>query len=158
MGAGVCVSDLLIQFQSRGGVKQMRNSRKALKYGLFALISIAINLAVQKISNSIYTGFLFLYLGLLLGTIVGLVVKYILDKKFIFYHRIQTKGKETKAFILYSLMGALTTIIFWGLEIAFDLAFASENAKYLGGALGLSIGYLAKYYLDRKFVFVSANA
>lgn len=131
---------------------------QALKYLFFALFSIVINLTVQKLSNSLCTSFFSLYLGLILGTLAGLVVKYILDKKFIFYHRTQTKGSETKTFILYSFMGALTTLIFWGFEIAFDLVFNSENAKYMGGALGLSIGYLAKYFLDRKFVFLPANA
>jgi len=51
-------------------------------------------------------------------------------------------------------MGVFTTIIFWGTEIAFDILFQDPNAKYLGAVIGLSIGYVIKYFLDKRYVFI----
>ena len=91
---------------------------------------------------------------MLFGTLAGLVVKYVLDKKFIFYHEVKGKKDDAKKFALYSLMGVFTTIIFWGTEITFDAMSEEPNAKYLGAVIGLSIGYVIKYFLDTKFVFI----
>ncbi|SFV61192.1 hypothetical protein MNB_SV-6-940 [hydrothermal vent metagenome] len=126
----------------------------AIKYSIFALISTLFNLSFQYISFSIYDGFGSLYLAMFIGTLAGLIAKYILDKKFIFYHKPKDKKDDAKKFALYSLMGVFTTIIFWGTEIMFDMIFDSVNAKYLGAIIGLSIGYVIKYFLDKKFVFI----
>lgn len=88
-----------------------------------------------------------------MGTLAGLIVKYILDKRFIFYHTPKDKKDDAKKFVLYSLMGVFTTTIFWGTEIAFDALSQDPNAKYLGAIIGLGIGYIIKYFLDKKFVF-----
>jgi putative flippase GtrA len=87
------------------------------------------------------------------GTAAGLISKYILDKKYIFFHIPKNKKDDGKKFFLYSLMGVFTTFIFWGFEIGFDTIFENENAKYLGAIIGLSIGYIVKYHLDKRFVF-----
>jgi hypothetical protein len=47
----------------------------------------------------------------------------------------------------------VTTAIFWGFEYGFWLAFETAQMRYAGGVTGLAIGYLAKYHLDKKFVF-----
>jgi len=54
-------------------------------------------------------------------------------------------------------MSVFTTIIFWGTEIGFDVIFDNDNAKYLGAVIGLSIGYIVKYFLDKKFVFINKD-
>ena len=87
------------------------------------------------------------------GTLTGLIAKYILDKKYIFYYVVKDKKEDSQKFILYSIMGVFTTLIFWGFEIGFDYIFDSEIAKYIGAIIGLSIGYITKYFLDKKFVF-----
>ena len=56
--------------------------------------------------------------------------------------------------MLYSCMGVFTTVIFWGTETGFNAVFESSNAKYIGAVIGLTIGYIMKYFLDRKFVFI----
>lgn len=94
-----------------------------------------------------------LYVAMFIGTLAGLIVKYILDKKYIFFHTPKSKKDDGKKFILYSLMGVFTTFIFWGFEIGFDYAFSDENAKYFGAIIGLCIGYITKYFLDKKYVF-----
>lgn len=125
----------------------------ALRYILFAIISTIVNLLFQYASFAVYSGFLSIYVAMFFGTLSGLIVKYVLDKKYIFFHTPKSKKDDGKKFILYSLMGVFTTFIFWGFELGFDYAFESKNAKYLGAVVGLSIGYITKYFLDKKFVF-----
>ena len=93
------------------------------------------------------------YISLGFGTFAGLVTKYILDKKFIFYYNSSNLRSDLKKFILYSTMGVLTTLIFWGTELSFYYLFEFNYAKFVGGAIGLIMGYLVKYYLDKKYVF-----
>lgn len=126
----------------------------ASKYIIFAVISTFFNLLFQYFSFYIYQDFGALYVAMFIGTLAGLIIKYILDKKFIFYHAVKNKKDDAKKFALYSLMGVFTTIIFWGTEIAFDYLIESNNAKYLGAVIGLSIGYVIKYFLDKRYVFI----
>ncbi|WP_319381754.1 GtrA family protein [Thiomicrorhabdus sp.] len=125
----------------------------ASKYTLFALIATAVNLLVQWPFFIWSDSWLTLYIALFFGTLAGLVAKYILDKRWIFYHQSETHRDNLAKFGLYSLMGVFTTLIFWGFEMGFYYWVEYPNAQYLGGALGLAIGYVAKYLLDRRFVF-----
>jgi len=125
----------------------------AVRYVLFAIISTIVNLSFQYFSFFAYSGFMALYIAMFNGTLAGLILKYILDKKYIFFHTPKSKKDDGKKFLLYSLMGLFTTFIFWGFEIGFDYFFSDENAKYIGAVIGLSIGYIVKYNLDKKFVF-----
>jgi putative flippase GtrA len=126
----------------------------AIKYTIFAAISTLFNLLFQYFSFLVYIGFGSIYVAMFFGTLAGLVAKYILDKKFIFYHTPTDKKDNAKKFALYSLTGIFTTIIFWATEIAFDALSQDPNAKYLGAVIGLSIGYVIKYFLDNKYVFI----
>ncbi|QOY53731.1 GtrA family protein [Candidatus Sulfurimonas marisnigri] len=124
-----------------------------IRYVLFALVSTVVNILFQYFSFIIYDGFLSLYVAMFFGTLAGLILKYILDKKYIFFHTPKSKKDDGRKFLLYSLMGVFTTFIFWGFEIGFDYMYESQNAKYIGAVIGLSIGYVVKYFLDKKFVF-----
>ena len=126
----------------------------AIKYIIFAVISTIINLAFQYLSFVAYSGFLALYIAMFMGTLAGLVAKYIMDKKYIFYHEVEDKKDDAKKFMLYSLMGVFTTVIFWSTEIAFDALMDAGYAKYIGAVVGLSVGYVIKYFLDKKYVFI----
>jgi putative flippase GtrA len=126
----------------------------SIRYTIFAAISILFNLLLQYFSFLVYTGFGSLYIAMFFGTLAGLIIKYILDKKFIFYHIPLDKKDDAKKFGLYSLMGVFTTVIFWGAEIAFDTLSQDPNAKYLGAVIGLGVGYIIKYFLDKKYVFI----
>lgn len=123
------------------------------KYAVFAIISTLFNLLFQYLSFLVYSDFWALYLAMLVGTLAGLISKYILDKKYIFYHITKDKKDDAKKFILYSFTGIFTTIIFWVTEIVFDILFVNNRAKYIGAVTGLSIGYVIKYSLDKKYVF-----
>lgn len=128
--------------------------RLALLYSLFAAIATAANIGAQDIwvrlwpwaYGSVVTSMAF-------GTLVGLLVKYVLDKKWIFAFRAENLAHDSRTFMLYSLMGVLTTIIFWGVELGFEWVFKSKAMRYLGGVIGLMIGYIIKYQLDKRYVF-----
>lgn len=124
-----------------------------IRYTLFAVISTSINVGTQYISFALYSGFLSLYIAMAAGTLAGLVTKYVLDKKFIFFHTCETRREDAQKFFLYSFMGVFTTLIFWGVEITFHHLFEGEWAKYAGAVVGLSMGYYIKYNLDKRYVF-----
>lgn len=122
-------------------------------YGVFAAISIAANLGFQWISVNLYAGTYKVPVSMLIGTAAGLAIKYVLDKHWIFRHTTANAGKEVKTFALYAGMGIVTTAIFWCTESAFHWVFGSEAMRYLGGLIGLVIGYAVKYQLDKNLVF-----
>ncbi len=124
-------------------------------YSFFALIAIITNFLIQELSLLTYHGKYSLLISILCGTVVGLVVKFYLDKHFIFKYLTRSNGHNLKLFVLYSIMGGVTTIIFWGFELSFYYFFESTLMKYVGGGLGLILGYISKYFLDKKFVFTS---
>ena len=125
----------------------------AATYAILALIAIAANIGSQDIVIRVYSGAFNVILSVSVGTGVGLVVKYLLDKRFIFRFRARGIAHDGQVFALYTLMGLATTAIFWGFEFGFELLFASKEMRYLGGVIGLIIGYLAKYHLDKRYVF-----
>jgi putative flippase GtrA len=126
----------------------------AIKYSFFALIATAVNLLTQwlcflpfgKMDGALYG-------AMAAGTLTGLVTKYGLDKRWIFYYTSRDKRDDMARFGMYSLMGVFTTGIFWGTEMGFFYVFEFAGAHYVGGALGLAVGYAVKYLLDRKYVF-----
>jgi putative flippase GtrA len=125
----------------------------ALKYSLFAAIATAVNLLTQWPFFALLDASWVLYLAMAAGTLTGLVTKYVLDKRWIFYYTPPNRRDDFYRFMLYTAMGGFTTIIFWGTEMAFYFWVPVNGAQYWGGALGLAIGYTAKYLLDRRFVF-----
>jgi hypothetical protein len=126
-----------------------------LKYAVFAAIATGINIAVQRGVAFFVEGSFSLYSSLFFGTIAGLVVKYLLDKRFIFYYRPISRGDEAVKIFLYLMMSGFATAVFWAVEISFDALFEFAAARYLGAAAGLTLGYSLKYELDKRFVFTS---
>ena len=127
----------------------------AISYGIFALIATVANIGAQDLISRVYGGPWHIAFSMVIGTGVGLVVKYVLDKRYIFRFRTTSVAHDTRTFALYALMGLLTTAVFWGFEWSFQWAFETKEMRYLGGVLGLAIGYLSKYYLDKRYVFRS---
>ncbi len=131
----------------------MTRSTLILRYALFAVVATLANLAAQRWvlaqDNSAFG-----YVGaVLVGTGVGLVIKYLLDKRWIFADRDAGLAAHGRKFSLYTLMGVATTAIFWGAETAFWLIWNTDAMRELGAVLGLGLGYVVKYQLDRRFVF-----
>jgi len=130
---------------------------RALNYGVFSVIATLINLASQELTIIVYSGGYALYVALLVGTMTGLISKYCLDKKFIsaFFTRSQRRNLNT--FVAYAVTGALTTALLWGFGLGSEFWFRGKSARYSGAAIGLAIGYVVKYHLDSRLVFVSAT-
>jgi len=130
----------------------------AARYAAFAAVQVSLNLATQWVVFRIYDGPYAIYAALVAGTAVGLPVKFTLDKRWIFYDTETCVVANSRKFMLYSIMGVATTVIFWTTEILFHAMFEARIMTYVGGALGLAIGYWTKYRLDRRFVFRSTVA
>ena len=127
--------------------------RLAIVYAIIALIATAANLGAQELAVRAWHGAFQIEFSVFIGTGVGLVVKYVLDKIFIFRFRAASTLHDLHTFILYTAMGVVTTLVFWGFEFGFYSAFQDKNLRYLGGLIGLALGYWAKYHLDKRFVF-----
>lgn len=129
------------------------STKLALRYAILALIATGANIGVQDLSIRVYVGPFDITLSILMGTGIGLVIKYILDKRYIFRFNARTLSHDGKTFLLYTLMGIATTLIFWGMEFGFQWLYETKEMRYLGGVLGLTLGYVTKYQLDKHFVF-----
>jgi putative flippase GtrA len=130
----------------------------ALTYAFLALIATAANIGAQDLTVRLYAGAYAVLLSVAVGTGVGLIVKYVLDKRYIFRFRAKNAAHDGWTFVLYTIMGLATTVIFWGFEFGFNAVFQTKEMRYLGGIIGLAIGYLTKYQLDKRFVFRSSAA
>ena len=129
------------------------SSKLTISYAIFALIATAANIGAQDLVIRTYSGTFDILASVIVGTGVGLVVKYILDKRYIFHFRARSVAHDTQTFALYTVMGLATTVIFWGFEFGFHHIFETKEMRYLGGVIGLAIGYLTKYHLDKRYVF-----
>jgi putative flippase GtrA len=118
------------------------------------VIATAANIGSQMLAIAVYDGLYSIWISIFFGTGVGLSLKYTLDKRYIFRFRAQGLLQDGHAFMLYTQTGLLTTFIFWGIEYGSHVLFGSAEMRYLGGLIGLGIGYLAKYHLDKRYVFV----
>ncbi len=128
------------------------------RYAGFALAAVLANLGVQAVVLAARSDALGTAAAMALGTGAGLVLKYVLDKRFIFADPLRGPAHELGRFGRYAGTGLVTTAVFWATEAAFAVAFADPRATLLGGALGLSVGYALKYRLDRRYVFRRAAA
>ncbi len=134
------------------------STRLAINYAIFALIATAANVGAQDLVIRTYSGALDILISVIAGTGVGLIVKYLLDKRYIFRFRPRNVAHDTQTFAIYAAMGLATTTIFWGFEFGFHHMFETKEMRYLGAVIGLGVGYLAKYHLDKRYVFRMEDA
>jgi putative flippase GtrA len=124
-----------------------------LRYAAFAVIATVANLAAQRAVLQFGDTGAYFAAAVGAGTIVGLFIKYLLDKRWIFLDVETGLKSHGRKFSLYMAMGIVTTAIFWGTETSFWLVWRTDLMRELGAVIGLSIGYVVKYNLDRRFVF-----
>jgi putative flippase GtrA len=129
----------------------------AVRYVLFAVLATLVNLAAQEVAIRL-APVAPLAVSILAGTSAGFAVKYVLDKRWIFYDPYTSHRDEARKVILYGLFSVVTTLIFWGFEVTFWTLWRTDFAKYAGAVLGLAIGYAAKFVLDQSYVFRERNA
>ncbi len=120
------------------------------------MMATTANLASQRVMLLTTDEVWVLFPSIAVGTLVGLIIKYLLDKRWIFFDTAQGVKMHGQQFMLYALTGVVTTAIFWGSEIAFWFQFETHVMREVGAVLGLAIGYAVKYRLDQKFVFRGA--
>lgn len=131
-----------------------------LRYTAFAALATAANLGAQRVvlgagahALPMLPGGALFGAAIITGTGVGLVLKYVLDKRWIFADRETGVAAHSRKLGLYTAMGLITTAIFWGFETAAWLIWGTTLARETGAVTGLAIGYAVKYQLDRRFVF-----
>lgn len=123
------------------------------RFAGFSAAAIAINLMSQNtvlmLTGAAWFG---IYFAIAFGNASGLVFKYICDKHWVFGDDAPIQGDGTK-FGLYALSGVLTTAIFWAVELSFHYVFQTAFMTNVGAVLGLSVGYVIKYNLDKRVTF-----
>ncbi|WNC31644.1 MULTISPECIES: GtrA family protein [unclassified Thermosynechococcus] len=124
-----------------------------IRYTVFAVIATFMNLFFQRVILLIDNSFPYFITAVAVGTLVGLVVKYYLDKRWIFFDHKKGAHHYSRQFSLYASMGIFTTTIFWGFETVFWLIWQSHFMREIGAIIGLAIGYVVKYHLDKRYVF-----
>jgi putative flippase GtrA len=138
-------------------MKQSKSNLVAT-YIAFCAVAMATNLGTQGGLNLLLAQqgvgeqvrLIFVLAG---GTLAGLVIKYVLDKRYIFEDRSRDFSSHARKFSMYTAMGLVTTAIFWITEGLVFLLVPTTAGLMVGGAIGLSVGYVIKYHLDRRFVF-----
>ncbi|MGC6453755.1 MAG: GtrA family protein [Candidatus Puniceispirillaceae bacterium] len=135
-------------------------SRRGLimRYAAFAVIATLVNLGVQRAILVNGTTVTTLASAILAGTAAGLAVKYVLDKRWIFYDRTTGLRPQGTMFLLYSVNGLVTTAVFWVSEAAFWFIWQTAIMREVGAVIGLTIGYAAKFHLDSRFVFTTTDS
>ena len=131
----------------------MTRTALVLRYTGFAVLATLVNLGAQRLVLGLRDDTAGFALAVVIGTLAGLVLKYALDKRYIFADLSTGVAAHTRKFGLYTAMGLVTTAIFWGTETAFWLSFGTDAMRELGAVIGLAIGYVVKYRLDRAYVF-----
>ena len=124
-------------------------------YASFAAVATLANLAAQTASLAVYRGPHALWVAIAAGTLAGIVPKYALDKRWIFDDRSAGPSAHARRFTTYTLLSVATTVIFWATEIIFSQLGGEWHLA--GAVLGLALGYWAKFHLDRRFTFRTAE-
>lgn len=154
-------------------MEEKNNIKKQMVYYfIFAICMIILNYAIQKINQLAIAPFICNNFGSnefiqimycskkpnmseLIGSIaaVGItyIIKFFLDKYFVF-KKSSLKMKETsQEFLKYFGFAILTTLENVGIQ--FILSNLFNTPIELSTPIALSIGYLTKFFLDRKYVF-----
>jgi putative flippase GtrA len=121
-------------------------------YVLVAIVSGLSNLASQEVVVRVLP-IAPIVVSVLTGTGVGFFVKYCLEKRWVFLDGYDSHISEVRKISLYGAFGIGTTVLFWLIELSFWHIWQTMEAKYVGAAVGLSLGNWIKYLLDRHYVF-----
>ncbi len=132
-------------------------TKAAVLNSLFAGLPVVVNIGSQMPSMHIYSGVYAVKILIFIRTLARLSLHYFLEKRYIFSFQLKNIKHNGQLIILYSFMGVFITAIFWGTQCAFHLIFTTDVIGYVGGVLGLSIGYYIKCQLNKRFVFIDQN-
>lgn len=135
-----------------------------IRYLIFAAIAIALNMLVFSAAKFIleqlfnYPDFAVIikYTAKLMGIASGFMLKYILDKKYVFNDSKGTLQEEAQKVGIYGLLSIFTTLLLFVISEGVERIIDWKYEVYAGWLIGLIIGYLLKYFLDKRFVFKQA--
>jgi putative flippase GtrA len=153
--------------------EQNNIKKQMLLYFIFAIFMIVLNYIIQKINELVIAPYVCGTLGgieiiqilycstsngdipELIGSIaaVGItyIIKFFLDK-YIVFKKSSLKMKETsQEFLKYFGFAILTTIENIGIQFLFTNFF--KTPLEISIIIALPIGYITKFFLDRKYVF-----
>ena len=122
------------------------------RYVVFAFLAGACNLLSQAFASSVSPA-MPLMISIVFGTGIGFLTKYILDKRWIFYDPYQGHQSEARKLSIYGASGIVTTLVFWSVELSSWAVWHTSFAKFTGACVGLMLGNILKYNLDKRFVF-----
>jgi len=121
------------------------------RYFCVASSSIVLNILIQFLSVQIYRGIFFIELSIIIATLLTMPTRYFIEKNYVFYGL--QKSSDSLSFSMYTFSAIVSTIIFWSIEYSFHLIYYSDLLRYLGGILGLSIGFIIKFFIDKLYIF-----
>ena len=82
----------------------MNKNRRVILYIIFAAIATTANLSIQRVILSINNTSLYFIIALFLGTLIGLLIKYFLDKNWIFLDNTRGLKSQSRNLSLYAIM------------------------------------------------------
>ena len=126
-------------------------------YIVTSIVSIFVNLGVQRIVLSSLSNADNITIAIIFGTFAGLISKFFLDKEITFKTQSKHKKNLGVQFLAYATLGVFTTSIFWGFEFYFWMAWKTEMMREIGAIIGLSLGYSLKLFLDKKYIFIEGH-
>jgi putative flippase GtrA len=124
-------------------------------YVVIGVLSAAINLSAQVLIIWAYKGAYAVEFSILIGTVMGMPPRYFLEKRYVFSFTSENIFHDGKLFFQYSFYSTFTTLVFWSVEYSFHVIFNDDLMRYVGGVVGLTIGFYLKYQIDKRFVFRS---
>jgi putative flippase GtrA len=148
--------------QPRSGLKAAGSAigtrMHLVRYAGFAVVAIVINLLSQN-AVVVWLGqyWFGIYVAIAFGNASGLVFKFIADKYWVFDDVDPSLVANSKKFAMYAFFGVFTTLVFWAVELAFHYIFQSALMTNVGAVIGLCIGYVVKYNLDKHVTFAAAR-
>lgn len=125
-----------------------------VRFAGFAALAIVLNLCSQNSVLLVLGDFWFgIYVAIAFGNAAGLFFKYVADKYWVFEDADATIVGNSKKFAIYAVLGVFTTVVFWVVELLFHYLFGTVFMTNVGAVLGLCIGYVIKYNLDKHITF-----
>ena len=146
--------------------------KQMILYFIFAALMILLNYLIQKINELVITPFICSAFGgndliqslyclntinvpEFIGSIVAVgityIIKFFLDKYLVFKKTSETIKETSQEFFKYFGFAILTTIENIGIQFIFTNVFNAPLEVSI--IVALSIGYVTKFFLDRKYVF-----
>jgi putative flippase GtrA len=133
--------------------RRLRGRTIFIRFVTFAILAGVSNLATQEAIIRLMPPWIPIIISVLAGTAIGFVVKYVLDKYYVFLDGYDGHTAELRKVAMYGLFSIGTTLLFWAIELGFWYAWSTAEAKYIGAIIGLILGNWLKYLLDRRWVF-----